>query len=259
MAALSGAPFPPDGPMRVVGRLVEASNATFLCAYETLSGELQVVYKPTAGEAPLWDFPRHTLAYREVAAYELSRVCGFGVVPPTTLVDAGPAGPGSVQLWLDPDEQADPLVRLVPYRRVPQGWFPVVLGLDQDERQVALIHLDDVRLRRLALFDVLANNADRKGAHVLVHDGGVFGCDHGVCFHGDPKLRTVLWGWGGELLSDEERHLVRSASTQGAEAVSALLSRHEVDALVARCEQLLKSGRFPEPGDRWPVIPWPPL
>ena len=251
--------FPPSGELRPIGRLVEASNATFLCAYDTPDGEVHVVYKPSAGEAPLWDFPPRTLAQREVAAYELSRAAGFGVVPETVMVADGPAGPGSVQRWLD-DEAATPdLVVLVPRKRVPEGWFPIVAGVDQDERPVALVHADDPRLRRLALFDVIANNADRKGGHVLVHAGGVYGCDHGVCFHDEPKLRTVLWGWAGRTLTDDELALVAAARSDGADAVSVLLAPREVAALVARCDEVLGTGRFPEPGDRWPVIPWPPL
>ncbi|HQE32306.1 MAG TPA: SCO1664 family protein [Propionibacteriaceae bacterium] len=257
MGADPGA-FPPPGELRPIGRLVEASNATFLCAYDTDEGEIHVVYKPTAGEAPLWDFPRYTLAQREVAAYELSLAAGFDVVPPTALLVDGPAGAGSVQLWLDADE-VDDLVTLVPHTDVPAGWFPIVSGVDQDEQPVALIHADDSRLRRLALFDVVANNADRKGAHVLLHEGRVFGCDHGVCFNEESKLRTVLWGWAGEPLTEEEAELVQRARTVGAAAIAELLGPDEVAALVTRCQELLDAGRFPEPGDRWPVIPWPPL
>ncbi len=244
--------------MRVIGRLVDASNATFLGAYDTEAGEMHVVYKPTAGEAPLWDFPRHTLAHREVAAYELSRAAGFDVVPPTAMVLDGPAGPGSVQRWLDADEVED-LVTLVEQHQVPDGWFPIIAGVDQDERPVALVHADDARLRRLALFDVLANNADRKGAHVLVHEGEVYGCDHGVCFHEEPKLRTVLWGWAGSALTSDEISLVEAARSAGADAVTPFLASDEVAALVQRCDDLLAARTFPEPGDRWPVIPWPPL
>ncbi len=258
MTGLGPADFPPAGPLRPIGRLVEASNATFLCAYDSEAGDVHVVYKPAAGEAPLWDFPRYTLAQREVAAYELSRAAGFDVVPPTVLVGDGPAGPGSVQRWLEPDSD-DHLVRLVPRKRVPKGWFPVVSGVDQDERPVALVHADDDRLRRLALFDVVANNADRKGAHVLLHEGRVYGCDHGVCFHDEPKLRTVLWGWSGLELTSDELVLVERAATVGADAVTPLLAPYEVTALRQRCADLLGERRFPEPGDRWPVIPWPPL
>ncbi len=249
--------FAPEG-LRLVGRLVEASNATFLCSYDTDGGEVHVVYKPVAGEAPLWDFPRRTLGRREVAAYELSRAAGFDVVPDTVMVDDGPLGPGSVQRWLDGDDGPD-LVTLVGEQRVPEGWFPVVRGVDQDEHPVVLVHADDPRLRRLALFDVVANNADRKGGHVLRHDSGVYGCDHGVCFHAEPKLRTVLWGWAGEPLTDAEATLVESARGAGADAVADHLTPAEVAALVDRCDELLATGRFPEPGDRWPAIPWPPL
>lgn len=248
--------FPDGDDLRVVGRLIEASNATFLA--EDADG-VRYVYKPVRGEAPLWDFPTGTLGRREVAAYELSASAGFDVVPETHMVDTGPAGRGSLQRWIDPDDVE--LVDLVRRNRIPEGWFGVVIGLDADDRDVALVHADDDRLRRLALFDVIANNADRKAGHIIVGaDGRVFGVDHGVTFHQKHKLRTVLWGFAGDPLTDDERALVERALEAAASGVlEEWLAPHEIDATFDRATALLEQGCFPEPGDRWPVIPWPPI
>ena len=169
-----------------------ASNATFL---GDIAG-VQVVYKPVSGERPLWDFPHGTLADRERAAYLLSQATGWDVVPETWLRD-GPHGVGMVQRWQEPDPE-QVAVTLVAEGQVPQGWRHVFDGLDGQDQPISLIHEDGEALRRMAVFDVLANNADRKGGHVLeMSDGHRYGVDHGVAFHAEHKLRTVLWGWSG--------------------------------------------------------------
>lgn len=249
-----------EGELEVVGRLVEASNATFLTRLTTTDGERECVYKPVQGERPLWDFPRRTLGLREVAAYELSRVAGFDLVPVTALVD-GPFGLGSLQLWVDNDERDNAgLVDLVPAASLPRaGWFACVQGLDAAERPVAVIHADHPGLRRLALFDCLVNNADRKGGHILSSGGRVFGVDHGICFHREPKLRTLLWGWAGHELTDSERVLIGRARDDGPAALAELLSEAEIEALVRRAEVLLRRGTLPRARGEWPAIPWPPF
>ncbi|HSN43933.1 MAG TPA: SCO1664 family protein [Propionibacteriaceae bacterium] len=241
----------PEG-LHLVGRLVEASNATFLVED---SGGKKFVYKPVAGEAPLWDFPTGTLGRREVAAYELSRASGFDVVPSTTWIE-GPLGEGSLQVWVE--DSGPELARLVPVDEVPGDWYGIVLGVDAHDREVALIHADHPGLRRLALFDVLVNNADRKAGHILRAGDAVFGCDHGVSFHVDHKLRTILWGWAGDPLTDAEIALLRSVPGVS-QVLEDWLDPPEMDALLTRCEALLQAGIFPAPGDAWPVIPWPPI
>lgn len=249
-----------DGELEIVGRLVQASNATFLARLTTADGEIDCVYKPIQGERPLWDFPRGTLGLREVAAYELSRAAGFDVVPVTVLAD-GPLGTGSLQIWVETEEvDNSALVDLVPTRTLPRpGWFACVDGLDADERSVSVIHADAPALRRLALFDVIANNADRKGGHILSSAGHVFGVDHGICFHTEPKLRTLLWGWAGAELTDAERALVARARDEGPGVVTELLAEEEIDALVRRAEVLLRRGTLPRARGEWPSIPWPPF
>jgi uncharacterized repeat protein (TIGR03843 family) len=189
----------PSGALELVGRITTASNATFLARI----GDVDVIYKPVAGERPLWDFPDGTLARREVAAYTVSETLGWRVVPTTWLAD-GPFGPGMVQLWQEPDGAiTHPAVALVPADEpVADGWCHVLDGLDENERPVSLVHEDSAALRRIAVFDVVTNNADRKGAHILeMADGHRYGVDHGLTFNTEPRLRTILWGWLGTPLS----------------------------------------------------------
>ncbi len=255
---------PGDGEMEIVGRLRQASNQTFLARIisraDGVETVVQGVYKPVKGERPLWDFPEHTLGLREVAAYRVSELGGFHVVPVTTLVD-GPFGIGSMQVWVDSvPEEVDRLVDLVPADAVPEhGWFPVVEGYGADDSAVAVIHADDVRLRRLAVFDALVNNADRKGGHILASRGHVFGVDHGICFHTENKLRTLLWGWAGEPLHEEERASIRAVAAGAIETLADLLDEEEIEALLLRAEELLITGRLPQPHGDWHTIPWPPF
>lgn len=248
-----------DGELQIAGRLANASNATYLAILTTTVGLVECVYKPIRGERPLWDFPTGTLGLREVAAYEVSRAGGFDVVPVTVLVD-GPLGPGSLQAWVDVDPvETEALVDLVPSAEVPgEGWFDVLEGFDAYDRSVSLIHADCAPLRRMALFDVLVNNADRKGGHILGSRGHVFGVDHGVCFHTDPKLRTLLWGWAGSELTDSELVAVGRVRDETPERLYELLAEPEIEELWARAERLLQRGRFPRPrSGHYPAVPWP--
>jgi uncharacterized repeat protein (TIGR03843 family) len=252
-----------DGELELVGRVLPASNVTVV-AKASLDGQgLRCVYKPVSGERPLWDFPDGTLAGREVAAYLVSEALGWDVVPLTVERD-GPFGTGMVQLWCDPDPAQDP-VDIVPAGAVPEGYLHVLDAADAQGDPVALVHENTAQLRRMALFDAVVNNADRKGGHVLAMPGGHrYGVDHGVCFHVEPKLRTVLWGWATLPLNDEERtalaSLVQELASSHADIRAALaerLSAAELAALVARCEDLLAHGRMPLPSGDWPAIPWP--
>lgn len=185
--------------LTLTGRIRTASNATFVGSI----GDQTVVYKPIRGEKPLWDFPDGCLAHREVAAYLVSEAMGWNIVPKTWLRD-GPLGEGMVQLWQEPDPEQD-AVDLMPADEVPEtGWKHVLEGQDDAGQIVALVHEDTAALRRMAVFDVIVNNADRKGDHILaMKDGHRYGVDHGLTFHREHKLRTVLWGWVGKELTAE--------------------------------------------------------
>ncbi|WP_375295923.1 SCO1664 family protein [Saccharothrix sp.] len=248
------------GRIEVEGRLVDASNATLFCAISADGVSAQCVYKPVRGERPLWDFPDGTLAGREVATYLVSQAAGFGLVPPTVL-RPGPFGPGMVQLWVDTREDDD-LVDIVPVDQVRPGWRAVLRAHDRHGDPAVLVHADHPRVRLMAAFDAVVNNADRKGGHVLhADDGGVYGVDHGICLHSDDKLRTVLWGFLGEPLPEQAVDgLARvRAELSGAlgEALHEHLTRAEVAALAERADKLLAAGVYPEPSDDWPAIPWP--
>ncbi|MGJ3509323.1 SCO1664 family protein [Enemella sp. A6] len=248
-ADLSGTPT-------IVGRLMQASNATFLVE---LDDDRQAIHKPVAGEKPLWDFPDATLGHRELAAHDLSVASGFDVVPRTVWIDEGPLGPGMLQAWVDTEDE-DELVDLLPVAEADQpGWLKIFTGLDAHEQPVAVVHADDPRLRRLALFDVVINNADRKGGHVLLSQGTVFGVDHGLTFHVEPKLRTVLWGWAGRSFSTDEVTLLENTDRVAQECLQPWLTEAEIAATRERIADLLAAGHFPAPGRDWPTIPWPPF
>jgi uncharacterized repeat protein (TIGR03843 family) len=257
------------GELTVLGRIRSASNATFLCEARLDDRETHCVYKPVAGEAPLWDFPDGTLAGREYSAYLVSAALGWDIVP-YTIIREGPAGVGMLQVWVDqpgdddPDDDADAgpdLVDLVPSGKVPPGFLPILQAYDYAGDEVTLVHADDIRLRRMAVFDVLINNADRKGGHILSGvDGRVHGVDHGVSLHTEDKLRTVLWGWAGKPVDDETLAQVAVLRDDLGAALGETLGEHitadEIAALLARTVALLNDPVMPTP-DRHRPIPWP--
>ncbi|MGR6969407.1 SCO1664 family protein [Streptomyces cynarae] len=253
-----------EGELTVRGRIRDASNAALYCTVSYDGREATCVYKPVAGERPLWDFPDGTLAQREVAAYEVSEATGWGLVPPTVLRD-GPYGEGMCQLWVEvvPDGE---LLALVEGEEPEPGWKAIGLAEVGDGETALLVHADDERLRRLAVLDAVINNADRKGGHLLpAAEGRLYGIDHGVTFNVENKLRTLLWGWAGEPLTGEAVEVLKGLkdglSEGGALAtrLAVLITPAEVRATRARVEALLESGRHPEPSGEWPAIPWPPV
>ncbi|MFF9220625.1 SCO1664 family protein [Streptomyces viridosporus] len=253
-----------EGELTVRGRIREASNAALYCTVTHGGREAACVYKPVAGERPLWDFPDGTLAGREVAAYEVSEATGWGLVPPTVLRD-GPYGEGMCQLWVETVPGAE-LLALVDGEEPGPGWRAIGLAEVGEGRTALLVHADDERLRRLAVLDAVINNADRKGGHLLpAARDRLYGIDHGVTFNVEDKLRTLLWGWAGEPLTEEALDVLkglRKALADGgalAARLGALITPAEIDATRARVESLIATGTHPEPGGRWPAIPWPPV
>lgn len=227
-----------NGELHVLGRLVDASNGSLLCRLSDAEAGPLVIYKPRIGERPLWDFPDGTLSQREVAAYIVAESLGWQIVPPTVWRE-GPAGPGMTQLWIEVDETVDLL---------------------------ALVQSDHEALRRIAVFDALINNGDRKGGHLLPDaEGRIWGIDHGVSFAVDDKLRTVLWQWRGEqipsrLVADLRDWLRRVESVEHELApLRQLLSVEEVEVLVDRGRRLVVEAHHPQPSPDWPAIPWPPF
>ena len=250
------------GELTVRGRLRDASNAVLYCAVALDGREAMCVYKPVAGERPLWDFPHGTLAAREVAAYLVSEATGWGLVPPTVLRD-GPFGEGMCQLWIEADPQAE-LLALVEGEEPEPGWRAIGFAEVGEGETALLVHADDERLRRLAVLDAVINNADRKGGHLLpTADGRLYAIDHGVSFHTEDKLRTLLWGWAGEPLPAEALAVLKGLGTalegELGEQLGALITAAETDAVRARVGRLLETGVHPLPSGNWPSIPWPPV
>lgn len=248
-----------EGRIDVEGRIVEASNVTLFCTVELNGVSAHAVYKPIAGERKLWDFPDGTLAGREVATYLISEAAGLARVPPTVLRD-GPFGEGMVQLWVDTTEEE--MVDVRAPEDVPSDWRVVLHAHDRLGGPAALVHTGARQVQELAVLDVVVNNTDRKGGHVLCGSNGhVYGVDHGICLHQEPKLRTVLWGWGGEPLPDGVRAKLRSLRTAMHGELGEQLAMHltslEVKAIRDRTDLLLAEGVFPAPDDSWRAIPWP--
>jgi uncharacterized repeat protein (TIGR03843 family) len=249
------------GRIEVQGRLVDASNATLFCSISAAGVEAECVYKPISGERSLWDFPDGTLAGREVATYLVSEAAGFHVVPPTVL-RPGPFGPGMVQLWIDTKE-GDDLVDVVEPKDVPTGWRVVLHAHDRFGEPAVLAHAEHPQIKLMAALDVVVNNADRKGGHVLHGtDGHVYGVDHGICLHTEHKLRTVLWGFLGDELPEDAVAALRQlrerlADDTFADTLGEHITRREVAALRSRTRKLLATGVYPEPGGEWRAIPWP--
>jgi uncharacterized repeat protein (TIGR03843 family) len=227
-----------SGRLEVLGMLPHASNGTFLARASLDGVRALAVYKPRSGEAPLWDFPDGTLCAREVAAYTVARALGWPDVPATVLRD-GPLGVGSVQRFV---------------------------RFDPREHYFTLADRFPETFRRVALFDLIVNNADRKSGHCLLgEDGRIHVVDHGVCFAAEPKLRTVIWDLAGEPIpSDERDHVARLAGAVRAgepirDELSGLLDGAEVSALVERAEAVAALDRLPEPAADRRSFPWPPI
>lgn len=225
-----------SGEIEVLGRLPYSSNYVFLTKLTLDGDELHAVYKPARGERPLWDFPHGTLAGREVAAFHVSEAGGFDLVPPTVLRADGPLGAGSFQLFIDHDP---------------------------NRHYFVLVHERPDEMAAFAAFDIVINNADRKGGHVIEGpEGHLWGVDHGLSFHVEPKLRTVVWAFAGEPLPEEVRRrllVVRAALAREdglAAKLGELLSPDEVTETAARVEVLLASGTYPEPEGPF-HMPWP--
>ncbi len=227
------------GNMTVQGEFRWGSNYTFLAQiqYEDLS--LRGVYKPTRGERPLWDFPPSTLAHREVAAYQVSEALGWELVPPTVYRRQGPIGPGSLQFFVEHD---------------PEYHY---FTFSEDDRQ---------RLKAVVLFDAIVNNADRKGSHILIgSDNHLWLIDHGICFHVEDKLRTVIWDFAGDPLPDDlctGMRLFRKKFDPPSSLVSELrgnLSADEIQSMITRTDEIMASGQFPNPNPNRRFQPWPPL
>lgn len=223
-----------QGEMELLGLLPRASNYTFAVRVRDADTSAVGVYKPRDGETPLWDFPDGTLYKREIAAYVVSEALGFGFVPPTILRGDGPYGLGSLQLYID---------------------------TDPGEHYFTLLEEHTDVFRRVAAFDIVVNNADRKSGHCMIErgTGRIFVVDHGVCFHDEPKLRTVIWDFAGEALPVDARAALDAFTLDPPGVLRDLLTPHEIEMMLARATALVRAGSFPAPPDDRRAYPWPPV
>ena len=237
--------------LRIIERLPQASNGAFLAELDGV----KVVFKPNHLEKELWDFPTGTLALRERATFVMDQLLGWNLVPKTELVETE-QGIASVQHWV---EASPSLVEIFPAAEVPDSWLGVLDGQGPSGEELTLAHQDIEVLKRIALLDAIVNNADRKGGHILTSpDGATYAIDHGVTFHDEPKLRTVLWGWAGQNIPPELLADLTAASGKIAESeLKDLLTEFELTATHERIAELINSGKFAEPNDEWPSLPWP--
>lgn len=220
------------GELAVSGRMPYSSNATFLVEVAMNSAMVQGIYKPRRGERSLWDFPGG-LFMREVAAFELSRTLGWDLIPLTVYRSDGPFGDGSLQLFVEADFE--------------QHYFTL---FERPE-----LH---PQFKKFALFDIIANNADRKSGHLLIDsDDHIWGIDQGLCFHSDPKLRTVIWEFAGEPIPDELLDELEEKKGSCTETLAGFLDQEEVSAFEERVSQVLKVRRFPVPKPDMRCYPWP--
>lgn len=264
--------LPDDVEWALEGRLVEASNVVLRLATsgdgQTTSENLaadapRAVYKPVVGERPLADFPRGTLAHREVATWIVANAMGWCCVPETRWFD-GEFGEGSLQRWVGPlDAPEQEVVALLDENEFADAHdVHAIAAFEGEDGALILTHADTPTLRRIAVVDIVTNNADRKGSHLIEADGSLFAIDNGLTFHTDDKLRTVLWGFAGDELDDDATAALRRLIAERS-AVTSLLAAHlsgvEIEALYARTEALLAAGTFPEPPEERYALPWPPL
>lgn len=242
-----------SGEISILGRHPAASNTVFLVDVTLQDVTARAIYKPVAGERPLWDFPQGNLARREVAASAFITALGFAFVPPTVWRDEAPYGAGSLQLWVDDATIEDVEIMDV----LSDGWLRVLDAELQDGTPVIVAHRNADELRAIALLDAVMNNGDRKAGHLLRDPrGALWAVDHGVTFHTDPKLRTVLWGFLDEPISSDLQEVLR-AVPNALHAVGPWLSPAEIDGIQQRTHELLTTGVFPRPSGEWPAIPWP--
>jgi uncharacterized repeat protein (TIGR03843 family) len=223
-----------SGEIELKGQFMLGSNYTFLVHVLHDGGEVPAVYKPQRGEQPLWDFPENSLAGREVAAWLVSEALGWGIVPLTVLREKGPYGPGSLQQFIE---------------------------YDPEYHYFSFSEADRERLRIVALFDHLTNNADRKGSHVLIENGTgrLFAIDHGLCFNAEDKLRTVIWDFAGQPIPEDLLGALAKHLPALPAALSALLHADEIAALEARAAKLLATKTYPSQPKGRRAFPYPPV
>jgi len=244
---------------KAVKQITAASNLALLLQSEDAPIPIRAIFKPISGIQPLWDFPKNDLIQREMATFILSDHSKLSLVPPTAIREIENFGMGMIQLWIEGAETE--IVKLFDSSVVPEEYLPVLQGRDELERPVTLAVKDTPWVDRLTVFDAVVNNSDRKASHILsCSDGNSWAIDHGVSWHQQDKLRSVLWAKAGQELTGEARSALNQleiALNDKNKDLIELLTQQEIEAAFNRLEILLQSGEFPVPNENWPAIPWP--
>ena len=247
------------GEIEIEGLIPDSSNGALKVLVSNANESMSAIIKPEVSIRPLWDFPDMDLNNREYATYLLDRALNLNYVPETVMRNVEGIGKSLIQEWVK--ESDNDLIIVKSPEDIPKDYLKVLQGYDELNKLITLAHKDVRELRNLCLFDLVINNADRKGGHLLVDsDNKMWAIDHGVSWHFESKIRTVLWGWIDESFNDEDLALLikaKAALQRWAEEEFIYLSSDEIGRAIERVEELLKENTFPQPGDQWPAVPWP--
>ena len=248
-----------SGEIEIEGLIPDSSNGALKVLISKSGKNMHAIIKPEVSIRPLWDFPEMDLNNREYATYLLDRALELNYVPETVMRNVKGIGKSLIQEWVD--ESDNDLIIVKSPEDIPQDYLKVLQGYDELNKLITLAHKDDRDLRNLCLFDLVINNADRKGGHLLVDSGNkMWAIDHGVSWHQEAKIRPVLWGLIGVDFNREDLNLLEKAKDvlqAWKEEEFVYLSEIEIEQANKRTEDLLKGNAFPQPGDQWPAVPWP--
>jgi uncharacterized repeat protein (TIGR03843 family) len=248
-----------NGEIHIEGLIPDSSNGALQVSIKSDNIILKAIIKPEATIRPLWDFPERDLNNREYATYLLSSELGLDFVPPTVLREIEGIGPTLIQKWIEEIENDSIIVKNP--KDIPKEYLKVLEGYDELNKLICLAHADSVFLRNLAIFDLVINNADRKGGHIIKDTTNNFwAIDHGVSWHEEEKIRTILWGWIGNELSNYDLLIIEKSNKilhRWLAEDFEYLTQFELKAAINRCEKLMSNKVFPQPSKEWPAVPWP--
>lgn len=248
-----------DGDISIIGMIPESTNGAIKITIDSASSQIQAILKPDVSIRELWDFPNQDLNDREYATYLLSQEINLNVVPETVIKEIEGVGRALIQEWVI--ETANDLVIVKSPDDIPEDYLKIIQGYDQLNKLITVAHKDDQTLRKISLFDLIINNADRKGGHLITDDkNSIWAIDHGVTWHEENKIRTVLWGWIGQNFNSDEIEMLKSSlSVLKRWEVNDFeyLSKIEILSAKERVEKLLENEIFPSPTGDWPAVPWP--
>lgn len=247
------------GEIEIEGLIPDSTNGALKLLITNGDEQIAAIAKPDVSIRPLWDFPNMDLNKREYATFLFDRKLELGFVPETVIRDISGIGNALVQHWIR--ETENDLIIVQSPDNIPKSYLRVLQGYDELNKLITLAHKDDQDLRKLCLIDLIINNADRKGNH-LITDGNnkMWAIDHGVSWHEEPKIRTVLWGWINQEFNDGDMDLLTLAKSTLEDWLAndfQYLENSEIECALERLDELVKNKRFPAPGSEWPAVPWP--